>query len=479
MKASLKRNLLIGFGISLLILVVSTVISYLSIQNLLESAQMVNHTNQVVDKLEESISIAKDAETGQRGYLITGQSEYLEPYTGSSERVAKLMGDLRTMITDNPGQLQRLSRLEDVFKKRFNRLEILIDNRKLGGTLDLNDMKAGKENMDSLRSMVRQMVTVENALLHERTTALTKAAAVTPKIIIAAALLAILITFLFFYRMNKDIDVRSRLQDELVEKDLSISRRIGLIQEVSHKISGGDYSVRVEDNAADRLGNISIALNKMAQSLEQSFNDLAAREWLQTGLAGLNEAVIGNDNLKLVSSKILSFIAEYTGSQVGALYININNEYLALENGYALANDSNTAKIKFGEGIVGQAAKDAKQLLVKNIEEKDVLISFASTQIKPASIVVFPLMFEGSLKGVIELGSLTGYTDKDLELFKNISENIGIAINTVQAREKVQELLEETQSQAEELMSQQAELEQINTELEAQAQQLQTSEEEL
>ena len=479
LKASLKRNLLVGFGISLLILIVSSVASYFSIENLLDSAQEVRHTNTVVNKLQESISIAKDAETGQRGFLITGQSEFLEPYNGSAEKVNSLLSEIKQLVTDNPDQQQRLQKLQQLFQKRFSRLEILIDNKRLGGTLDLNDMHTGKIHMDSLRAMVSQMVTAEENLLQERTTALTKASEYTPIVIVLAALLAILITIIFFYKMNKDIELRSRLQEELVKKDESISRRIGLIQEVSSKISDGDYTVRVEDTEGDKLGNISVALNKMAGSLEKSFTELSTREWLQSGLAGLNEAVIGNDNLKQVTGKVLSFIAGYTGSQVGALYINVQNESLILENGYAL-NESNIAnKVKFGEGVIGQAAKDRRPILLSGIDERDIFISFASSQIKPSNIVVFPVVFENEVKGVIELGSLQPYTDKDLELFKNIAENIGIAINTVQAREKVQELLEETQSQAEELMSQQSELEQINEELEAQAQQLQTSEEEL
>ncbi|RYY47913.1 MAG: response regulator [Chitinophagaceae bacterium] len=479
MRASLKRNLLLGFGISLLILIISSVASYMSIQNLLESSNLVRHTNLVVDKLEESISTAKDAETGQRGFLLTGQSEFLDPYIGSSEKVGKIVSDLRPMLADNPDQLRRLTKLDEIFRKRFARLQVLIDTKRLGGTLDISDMTAGKLHMDSLRSMVKHMTETENAILEDRTSDLTKASKFTPIIILVAAILAIMITLAFFYKMNKDIDMRSRLQDELAEKDRSISRRIGLIQEVSTKISEGDYSVRVEDNEADKLGNISVALNKMAAALEKSFAELAEREWLQSGVALLNDAVIGNESMQQVTSKVLSALADYTGSQVGALYINVQNRELVLENGYALNEERSTRTIKFGEGAVGQCARDKKPVLLSDIKQSNILISFAAADIRPNSIVVFPILFEKEVKGVIELGSLETYTARELALFKSISENIGIAINTVQAREKVQELLEETQSQSEELMSQQTELEHINAELEAQAQQLQTSEEEL
>lgn len=479
MKASLKRNLLIGFGVSLLILIMSSVASYFSIQNLLSSGEEVRHTNLVVSKLEQSISIAKDAETGQRGFLLTGKPEFLEPYNGAEAKTNAVITELRQLLSDNPVQLENLAKLESTFQKRFSRLATLIETKKQERPLDLDDLEAGKIHMDSLRSMVLHMRTVEQGLLQERTGALTKAASYTPVIIMLAALLAIVITVVFFMRMNKDIDLRSRLQEELEEKDKAITRRIDIIQDVSTNISNGDYSVRVEDNAEDKLGNIAVSLNKMAASLERSFNELTNREWLQTGMAGLNEAILGNDNLNELTGNILSFVAGYTNSQVGAFYSSVNDEYLELQNGFSLDEGASLQNIRFGEGIIGQSAKDRSPIILENIDEKNILITTASSKIKPSGIVAFPLIFEDEIKGVIELGRLKPYEEKDLHFFKNISDTIGISINTMQARERVQALLEETQSQAEELMSQQAELENKNAELEAQAQQLQTSEEEL
>lgn len=479
MKASLKRNLLIGFGISLLILVISSTASFFSIKNLLASAQLVDHTNEVVNKLDETMLTVVDAETGQRGFLMTGISDFLEPYSGASVKAFSTLTELKMLTSDNPDQIGNMIKLESMIKKRFARLEILIERKRAGSSIDMADLNAGKEHMDAIRATAKEMKAVENALLKTRTERLNKISGYTPIVITVAALLAIIITIVFYYKMNRDIDARSLLQNELEEKDKAISRRLIMIQDVSSRISAGDYSVRADDTGQDELGDISLALNKMAGSLERSFNDLSDREWLQTGIAGLNEAVIGNESLKLVTDKVLNFVAEYTESQVGALYINVHNEYLQLENGYALSNENKSHRVKAGEGMVGQCAKEKKQLLLKDVEEKDVLISFASAEIKPVNIIVFPLLFENQVKGVIELGSIKPYTPNDLLFFKNISGNIGIVINTVQARERVQELLEETQSQAEELMSQQSELEHINAELEAQAQQLQTSEEEL
>ncbi len=156
-----------------------------------------------------------------------------------------------------------------------------------------------------------------------------------------------------------------------------------------------------------------------------------------------------------------------------------NEHQLTLENSYALRQDDVRKKITAGEGMAGECAVSKKLVLTQDIREESFNINFASANIKPVNIIVFPLLFENEVKGVMELGTLYPYTEREMDFFKTISENIGIAVHTVQNRQRIQELLEETQSQAEELMSQQSALEQINTELEAQAQQLQTSEEEL
>lgn len=479
MQLSLKRNLIIGFGISLLILLVSTIASFVSIKNLLKSSDLVAHTTDMVRTLEETLSKMKDAETGQRGYLLTGQPEFLDPYNGSLEEINDLLEKAKDLSADNKEQMQNVILLSNHIHKRFSKLQDLIDQRKVNARLEIEDLKQGKVFMDSVRAMVSNMTAKEEFLLKQRNASLTYFANYTPILIVVAAVLAILITVVFYLNMNRDISIRTKLQEELIQKDAAINHRIQTIRDVSNKISAGDYTVRVEDTQTDSLGNISGALNKMAASLQTAFNTLSEKEWMQTGVAGLNEAIIGDDNLHSLSQKIITYVAEYTNSQVGAIYVRENDQTLVLENGYALENIESRKKIKLGEGLVGQCAQQRRQILVTDIRETDFNITYASASLKPANVVLFPLVFETTLKGVIELGSLQAYTQKELDFFRAAADSISIAINTVRNRQRVQELLEETQAQAEELMAQQTELEQINAELEAQAQHLQTSEEEL
>lgn len=479
MKSTMKRNLTVGFGASLLILIVSSIASYSSINNLLESSALVEHTEQVESKLEKLISTIKDAETGQRGYLLTGLDTFLEPYTGSYEKTLGIAGDIKTLTADNAIQQKNIIRLELLVKKRFSKLQAVIDKKIKDGTVDVNDLKSGKLFMDSVRMMVSEMQIDESALLKRRTDKLNRFASYTPVLVLASALIALIITGIYYVKMVSDLDIKTKLQEELLHKDAVISHRIKMIHNVSEKIAAGDYSTRAEDIEKDELGSISVSLNKMAASLETSFNTLSEKQWVQAGLAGLSEAIVGNEQLHQLGGHVLSYMAAYTKSQVGAFYMTDNQQHLKLENTFALSPDDIKQSVEFGDGAAGQAALSKKQFLLSNIKETDYNISFASAGLKPSCIIVIPVLFENNVNGVIELGALHQYTDAELAFLKASIEMTGIAVNNAQNRQRVQELLEQTQSQAEELMSQQAEMEQINTELEEQAQQLQSSEEEL
>ncbi|HEY6902358.1 MAG TPA: response regulator, partial [Puia sp.] len=291
--------------------------------------------------------------------------------------------------------------------------------------------------------------------------------------------LSILITIFFYGRVYGDFRERVALYRELKQRDEDISHRIDIISGIAEDISEGKYQTRVSDEQSDSLGVLSESLNKMAESLEYSFGLLSDKEWLQTGIARLNDEMIGETDMASLSSNVIGFITEYSRSRVGAFYLQDPvTGILSLAGSYALPPGSRL-QVKPGEGIVGQVASNGRRMLLKDIPPGEWVLSLASGDIRPRTIVAFPFFHERKVRGVIELGSLEYYTERDLEFFRSISENIGTAVHSIESRLKLQELLEETQAQAEELQSQHSELESLNLELEVQAEKLQVSEEEL
>jgi len=477
MKTTYKRNLLIGFGVSLIILIVTATASFISIRSLLDSSWWVNHTHIVLQDLDNIISVMKDAETGQRGFLLTGKEEYLEPYHTASSKTDAMLAKLRNETADNADQQINVSELEALLKRRFDIFKSSIDSRRAGEAIDMEDLTQGKMYMDDLRAHVEKMKLEEEQLLASRTENMNRFASFTPILIILASALAMAITIVFYIRVSRDFAERILLQKELERKDEDIMRRLTIIENIAAKISNGDYGTRVDDTERDSLGSLAGSLNRMAQSLDDSFRLLSDKEWYQAGMAGLGETMVGEKTVPVLTYDVLEYLTRYTNSAVGAVYL-ADAEHLFLSASVALKKSAMPERIHIGEGVVGQSAISGKVAVLADVPG-NMLVSFASGEAKPANIITLPIYHERKLKGVIEMAALTPYTQREIEFLSNITSNIGLGISTAKNRKRLQELLEETQAQTEELQSQHSELESLNAEMEAQTQKLQASEEEL
>jgi len=469
----------VGFGLSLLILVITSVASWSSIRNLMDSSAQVDHTDSVIGLLNTTLSTLKDAETGQRGFLLTGDTIFLRPYIGAQERALVQIDHIQGMTAGDPVEQANIKELREVVAIRLSILQQIVDQKRNDNIFSLNDVRKGRDYMDQARRIVQRMIGEEQRLLAFRVEKVRQFSTYTPALIVIAALLSIAIALFFYARVHKDYLERSALYAELQQKEADISRRIDIISAIAGDISEGKYKTRVTDEQSDSLGELSESLNKMAESLEYSFGLLSDKEWLQTGIARLNEVMIGETDMNSLLTHILDFLITYSCSKVGAIYIqDAATGMLSLSSSYALAAHVRQ-QVQPGEGLIGQVAASGRRTLLKDIPPGDWVIALASGDIRPRTIVAFPFFFERQVKGVIELGSLEYYTDRDLEFFKSVSNNIGTAVQSIESRIQLQDLLERTQAQTDELQSQHSELESLNFELEVQTEKLQVSEEEL
>lgn len=143
MKSPFKTNLIFTFGLSLLLLIIASAASYFSIRNLLDSQRWVNHTNQVIFKLENLISTITDAEASQRSFLLTGQNEFLQPYNSLSGNAFRTIDEIKTLTSDNIAQKEPIDRMRLLVTDRFKQLQLLIDIKKAERIHPL--MTSGKE----------------------------------------------------------------------------------------------------------------------------------------------------------------------------------------------------------------------------------------------------------------------------------------------------------------------------------------------
>ena len=474
-----KKNLLFSLILSMVLLLISAFASYFSIKNLIDNSEMVRNSNRVIKDLDYVFTLLKDAETGQRGYLLTEDPIFLTPYNSAKEKITVSINNLAPEFTDTKTQSENFEKLKFSIQQRLNILDENLDIKKTNHQITTTQLLEGKKHMDQIRMTVDNMDKEENAILQSRTETLDKIASYTPFLIIFSALLAIAITLLFFRKVALDFDEKNKLTSELKLKNQESENRLYAIEKVTSQISAGNYNVLLDQNAKKDLGNVAEPLNKMAESLQNSFNSLEEKEWLSSSVAQLNTRMMGEKSTRKLAKDILESITEHTQSRIAAIYLLEEDNILHLTGSYAMVKSDTKKALQIGEGIAGEAFKSGKIIMVNDIPDNENTISYATGNTKPKNILAIPITRYNIPLGIIELGTTGDFSPIQLEYLHSIAGNIGLALYSAQSRIKMQDLLEETQAQSEELQTQHAELENINEELEAQSQKLLASEEEL
>lgn len=477
MSKKLIRKLQVGFGFSLFVLLASASASYISIQTQMNNRSEVIKTQQTINAVNQILIDLQNAETGQRGYLLTGEAAFLTPYYQSHTSLPSSLSDTRELTRGIPEQARRIDSIASVVETRLKNLETLVDLKKAGGSATVEQLEHGKMYMDSCRAIIGRFVAEEAGKLNVNAARMQKNSGLTSFFILFAALVSLIVTVLFYLQIRNEFRKREKMQQQLREKDEDTTHRLNIIHTMAQQIAGGDYAVRLDDEEKDTLGYIASSLNGMASALEESFGKLHNNEWRQTGLAKINDILAGNKTEEIVANDALELLVSYTECINGAFYI-WDKGMLVLSASYGLEAHMKK-EYHPGEGVVGQVFKDKRVKTLDNVAEEEFVVSFSSGQIKVNHLLWLPLMVKGQCFGVIELGSVLPFEKLDLEFYREACYNITLEVLAAKGRKQIQTLLEETQAQAEELQTQHAELENLNTELEAQAQKLQASEEEL
>lgn len=477
MPKKILRNLQFGVGLSLVILIASSIASYLSIQNQMNHRESVGKSRRAVTAVKDVLVALLDAETGNRGYQLTGRESFLEPYNRSLNEYSKAIEQAKSLDVSDPKQQQLLNILEENVEKSIANLRFYVDNRRKGIVMSQQQILESKAYMDKCREVVNSFVKNEENQLEIKSKDLNKSSNTTVIFIVFSALSAVVVTAFFYLKLRNDLVRREKLERALRSKDIEISRRVSAIQKIANRVANGDYTQTLTDDAQDDLGDLVDSLNHMKESLRKSFDQINKSDWKQKGLALLNESLVGNKSVKEVSEASLNQLIEYGGCINGSLYL-IDEGWLKLAAAFGLENNMKKT-FEIGEGMIGQTFVNKKEQVHNDLKEGDFVVSFASSKLKINGLLLIPIFYGGHTIGVLELASTTNFDQDKVNYFVECTRNIGMALNAAKGREKEQHLLEETQAQSEELQVQHAELENLNTELEAQTQKLQASEEEL
>jgi CheY-like chemotaxis protein/signal transduction histidine kinase len=272
--------------------------------------------------------------------------------------------------------------------------------------------------------------------------------------------------------MTSSKDLLGRSVNDMVKSLRGIAREMSIIAK-------GDYSADVAPRSdRDELGT---SLQAMTRALREGADQNEQHLWMITSLAELARAMSGNPSVKELSQGVIAYLCRALDAQVGALYVVDNGGgTLRLTGTYAVTEGSGVpARWQVGEGLVGQAAAENRRILVSHMPEDCIRVRWGLGEALPRTLVVVPLVHETDVRGVVEIGSLAAFSERQLELLDRGSPGVGLAINAAETRARLQQLLEESQAQAEELTSQQEELRQVNDALAEQTRTLELQKESL
>jgi HAMP domain-containing protein/CheY-like chemotaxis protein/signal transduction histidine kinase len=261
----------------------------------------------------------------------------------------------------------------------------------------------------------------------------------------------------------------------------NLTTQVRAIAEVSTAVTKGDLTRSITVEAQGEVAALKDNINEMILNLKDTTQKNMEQDWLKTNLARFTRMLQGQRDMTTVAQMVLSELAPLVDAQQGVFYVNESpngQPVMKLLGGYAYKKRKNLAnEFRPGEGLVGQCTVERERILVTNVPNNYVHVTSGLGEAAPNNIVVLPVLFEGEAKAVIELSTFKTFSDTHLTFLDQLTESIGIVLNTIAANTRTEDLLQQSQSLAAELQSQQDELKKTNEQLEQQAESLRESEE--
>ncbi len=404
--------LILGLVVVILFFVVTGLISYRNTGFVADDARQVSHTHEVITSLVDVLSLMKDAETGQRGFLITGNDKYLEPFTAAKAGIEAKINEVEVLIHDNPAQEALLGPVRTHVAAKFAELDETIQlRRKVSFEAARNVVVTdrGKGEMDAIRNAIGRMEQSENELRGKRVIAMQDA--------YRAAIISGILTVLLGVALSLAVTY-------LMWRALALRRR---------------------------------------------------QDWLQTGKVGIATAMFGEQRTSELGESILGFFADYLDAHAGAFFTRSGAHFRRVATYGVPAASDTPVRFEGRDGLLGEAAAGKKTIVLNDVPDGYLTVGSGLGRGNPRHLVISSATSDDAVNAVIELGFIHPLNDLSRELLDQVADAIGVSVKSALYRENLQELLEETQRQSEELQTQSEELRVNNEELEEQSRALKES----
>jgi CHASE3 domain sensor protein len=234
MKSKIDQKIIIGFALAIGVLLLTAAASFWSIRGLSVQTKNVEHTYQVLQEVESVTSVLKDAQAGTRGYLLTGDTLYLRPYSMASGQLPASLERLEALTVDNPDQRTRLDSLQGLVEQEFRILRPLTEIKKSMSQSAMQTLlDTDRQTLRQVRLLYFRIKRSELALLAQRSALQDIFEKATPIVVLISAVLAVLIVVWLVTKIVQELADNRRLQAELAEVNAEVSRRIAQIREPS------------------------------------------------------------------------------------------------------------------------------------------------------------------------------------------------------------------------------------------------------
>ena len=255
----------------------------------------------------------------------------------------------------------------------------------------------------------------------------------------------------------------------------TLTTQLRAISDVATAVTEGDLTRSITVEAQGEVAQLKDTINEMIRNLRDTTLKNSEQDWLKTNLANFTRMLQGQRDLKAVARMILSELASVVGAQQGVFYLVPRSATtgaadgdmkIKLLAGYAHRERiDRSAEIRPGEDLIGQAVLEKRRILLADVPANYVTISSGLVEAPPANIIILPVVFENQVKAVIELASFQRFNSTHQTFLDQLTESIGIVLNTIEANSRTEDLLKQSQSLTSELQSRQLELQKTNLEL--------------
>ena len=458
-KIGIRTKITMGYVVIIFCLLVSVLILNDQITSLQKERNYIIQYDSEVQSLTNRIEkYILEMESSQRGFILTGEESYLEPYNNASDNWEIDFNKLHQLLNNKPNQQENLNAIKATIEHWVTTvgnptIQLKKENR-IAELEKILTVDIGREDMEKIQTQFDAFRSTENTLTQKKAKQLDSK---NNNLTIGLFGLLVLVSVIA-------IMIASGISRSIVKT----------ITEVTHTIreigaSKGDLKKRINVKTRDEINALADATNEMLDTLEK-------REWLQSNIAEVVTKYQGISSITSLAETFLSGIVQITHASFGAFYVRENDNkdvnFVKMAAFADSSDDIGRRSFKMGQGLIGQCALEKRIFIYDEIPEDYHVIGTGLGEVAPRGILIFPVTFEDEVIAVVELATMEHFTKLHQELVDQIIETFGLTINSIMGRMEIIRLLNDSRAMTEELQAQSEELQTQSEELQMQTEEM-------